>query len=112
LSPFELGFLESALKEWNALDKSIRIELENKLLERLNNPRITSAALSGDLRNCFKIKSNRFGHRLTYLVDEESKMLIVIAIGRRERSAVYDKTLLRLIEHLVAEGKKKTPPLE
>ncbi|MFM1789097.1 MAG: hypothetical protein RLZZ12_446 [Actinomycetota bacterium] len=110
MSPFELGFLESALKEWNALDNSIRIELENKLLERLNNPRIPSAALSGNLKNCFKIKSRRFGYRLTYLVDEESNMLIVLAIGRRERSAVYNTTLLRLIEHFAAERKKKTPP--
>ena len=112
MSSFELGFLESALKEWKSLDDSIRVELEKKLLERLDNPRIPSAALKGDLKNCFKIKSNRFGYRLTYFVDDHLKMIVVLAIGRRERSTIYDSTLIRLIEHLQENKKKKTPPRE
>jgi len=110
LTSFELGFLESAFKEWNSLDNSVRIELEGKLLERLLNPRIPSAALRGDLQNCFKIKSNKYGYRLTYFVDENSRTLVVLAIGKRERSKVYSASLKRLAAHLGEIRKKKTPP--
>ena len=110
MSDYELGFLESALKEWNSLDNSIRREFEKKLIERLQNPSIPSSALTGSLRNCYKIKSQRLGYRLTYLVEESSKILIVLAIGKRERSAVYETTAMRLSGLLEGKVKKKTPP--
>ena len=97
--PYELGFLESALKEWETLDKSIRVEFERKLHQRLNNPKIASSALKGNLNSCYKIKSAHTGYRLTYLIDEESKLLVVIAIGKRERSAVYESTTIRLMKY-------------
>ena len=96
---YELGFLESALEEWESLDKSIRIEFERKLHQRLSNPKIPSSALKGTLKSCYKIKSARTGYRLTYLIDEESKLLVVIAIGKRERSAVYESTTIRLMKY-------------
>ena len=111
MSPFDLGFLESSYKEWNLLDNSIRQEFEKKLITRLQNPRNVGSALTGNLRNCFKIKSHRYGYRLTYLVEEDSNMVIVLAIGKRERSDVYDKTLLRLSNLLKTEN-KETPPLK
>lgn len=97
--PYELGFLESALKEWKTLDKSIRIEFERKLHQRLNNPKIPSSALKGQLNSCYKIKSGHSGYRLTYFIDEESQLLVVIAIGKRERLAVYESTILRLLAY-------------
>ena len=97
--PYELGFLESALKEWESLDKSIRIEFERKLHLRLINPKIPSSALKGNLNSCYKIKSGHSGYRMTYLIDEELKLLVVIAIGKRERSTVYESTMLRLIAY-------------
>ncbi|NCX76916.1 MAG: ATP-binding cassette domain-containing protein [Actinobacteria bacterium] len=83
----------------------MRQEFEKKLITRLQNPRNVGSALTGNLRNCFKIKSHRYGYRLTYLVEEDSNMVIVLAIGKRERSDVYDKTLLRLSNLLKTENK-------
>jgi mRNA interferase RelE/StbE len=99
LIPYELGFLESALKEWESLDNSIRNEFERKLLLRLKNPDIPSAALKGNLNSCYKIKSGHSGYRLTYLIEEESQLLVVIAIGKRERLAVYESTRLRFMKY-------------
>ena len=105
---YELGFLESALQEWESLDKSIRIEFERKLHQRLSNPKIPSSALKGNLKSCYKIKSGHSGYRLIYLIDEESQQLVVIAIGKRERLAVYESSMLRLITYF--EGKNKNNP--
>ncbi len=44
---FELGFLEEALKEWGKLDSSTREQFKAKLNERLENPRVPAAKLSG-----------------------------------------------------------------
>jgi len=48
-------FHELALVEWKKIDGSIREIFKKKLKERLENPRIPSAALS-NMPNCYKIK--------------------------------------------------------
>ena len=53
---YELGFLDDALEEWRKLDSSIRVQFKKKISERLNNPRIPSAKLSGH-QDRYKIHS-------------------------------------------------------
>lgn len=53
--PFKLRFHELAWAEWQKLDGSIKAPLKKKLLERLQEPRIPSAALS-NMPDCYKIK--------------------------------------------------------
>ena len=43
---YKLRFHELALTEWKKIDGNIREMFKKKLKERLNNPRIPSAALS------------------------------------------------------------------
>lgn len=85
---FELGFIDEALEEWRKLDGSIREQFKRKLGERLTNPRVPSAKLSGHLDR-YKIKLRSVGYRLVYEVRDQQLLVVVIAIGKRERNAVY-----------------------
>ncbi len=86
---YKLRFHELALEEWNKLDESVRKPLKKKLSERLDNPRIPSAALSG-MKDCFKIKLKSAGYRIVYRVDDDIIYVTVIAVGKRDKSRVYD----------------------
>ena len=85
---FELGFLEEALKEWRKLDSSTREQFKTKLTERLANPRLPFAKLSGH-KDRYKIKLRSVGYRLVYEVRDSELIVIVVAVGKRERNAVY-----------------------
>lgn len=86
---YKLRFHELALAEWDKLDESVRKPLKKKLAERLNNPRVPSAALSG-MKDCFKIKLKSAGYRIVYRVDDDIVYVTVIAIGKREKNRVYE----------------------
>ena len=85
---FELGFLEEALKEWSKLDSNTREQFKAKLAERLANPHVPSAKLSGS-KSRYKIKLRSVGYRLVYEVHDSELIVIVVAVGKRERNAVY-----------------------
>ena len=85
---FELAFLEEALAEWHKLDGTIRTQLKKKLAERLQAPRVPSAKLSGH-PDRYKIKLRTVGYRLVYEVRDAQVLVIVIAVGKRDRNAVY-----------------------
>lgn len=86
---FELGFVDDALAEWRKLEGSVREQFKRKLEERLANPREPSAKLSGH-PNRYKIKLRTVGYRLVYEVRDEQLLVVVIAVGKRERKAVYN----------------------
>ncbi|KVC85198.1 addiction module antitoxin [Burkholderia ubonensis] len=85
---FELAFLEPALREWKRLDRTVRDQFKSKLAERLENPRIPSAKLHGH-PDRYKIKLRSAGYRLVYEVRDTEVIVLVVAVGRRERDAVY-----------------------
>ena len=71
---YKLRFHELALAEWRKLDGSVREpfkKLKNKMAERLECPRVPSAALSS-MADCYKIKLRGAVFRLVYRVDEEA----------------------------------------
>ena len=78
---FKLRFHALALKEWRALDSSIREPFKKKLLEQLENPRVPAAALHG-MADCYKIKLHSLGYRLAYRVDEDAVFVTVLATGQ------------------------------
>ena len=86
--PFELEFLPSALKEWHGLGHTVRAQLKNKLAERLEQPKVPADALRG-LPGHYKIKLRAAGYRLVYRVEDARVTVVVIAVGKRERSAAY-----------------------
>jgi mRNA interferase RelE/StbE len=91
---FELGFLDLALKEWQKLDASVRNLFKSKLAERLLNPRIPAGKLSGH-QDRYKIKLSSVGYRLVYEVSDQELIVIVVAVGRRDRQAVYKAAMKR-----------------
>ena len=86
---YEVEFLHSALKEWKKLDANTREQFRKKLKQRCENPRVPSAKLR-DSSDRYKIKLRSVGYRLVYSVVDERVVVLVIAIGRREHSEVYE----------------------
>lgn len=85
---YELGFVDAALKEWRKLDSNTREQFKKKLAERLVNPRVPAAKLSGH-GDRYKIKLRGAGYRLVYEVRDKEVLVLVVAVGRRDRDQVY-----------------------
>lgn len=85
---YSLRFKEEALKEWRKLDDHLRQQFKSRLEERLLNPRVPAARLSGQ-QDRYKIKLRSIGYRLVYEVRDAELVVVVVAIGKRERNAVY-----------------------
>jgi mRNA interferase RelE/StbE len=85
---YELAFLDEALREWRKLDPQTRAQFKKKLAERLENPRIASARLHG-AKERYKIKLRNAGYRLVYEVRDREVLVLVVAVGKRERNEVY-----------------------
>lgn len=85
---YSLRFKEEAKKEWDRLDPVIREHFAKKLRQRRDNPRVDSARLSG-MPDYYKIKLRQAGYRLVYEVRDHEVVIVVISVGKRERSAVY-----------------------
>ena len=91
---YKLEFLPSARKEWDKLGHTLREQFKKKPAERLETPRIQADALHG-MPDCFKIKLKSSGYRLVYEVIDERVVVSVVAVGKRERSAVYERAKKR-----------------
>ncbi|MBN3100177.1 type II toxin-antitoxin system RelE/ParE family toxin [Pectobacterium brasiliense] len=66
-----------------------------KLKEVLQNPHVPANRLQG-MADCYKIKLRSAGYRLVYQVLEHEIVVLVLAVGKRERSAVYKAAKDRL----------------
>ncbi|MBK1720183.1 type II toxin-antitoxin system RelE family toxin [Thiocystis violacea] len=91
---YELTFHPEALKEWGKLDASVRTQFKKKLAERLLNPRVPAAQLLGR-SDRYKIKLRTVGYRLVYEVRDAELIILVVAVGKRERNAVYQIAMKR-----------------
>ncbi len=94
MARYELQFLPSAKAEWDALDGSVRQQFAKALLKRLDHPRVPAAALSS-MPDCYKIKLRTVGYRLVYRVQDDALVLLTIAIGKRDKNAVYEAAKIR-----------------
>ncbi|AJE47169.1 type II toxin-antitoxin system RelE family toxin [Celeribacter indicus] len=93
---YNLQFHKKALKEFKALDHVVRKRLTDKLAERLEDPHVPSARLSGN-PNRYKIKLKSPGIRLVYEVVDQEVVVYVLAVDKRERGAAYDKAAGRVV---------------
>jgi len=92
---YKLVFKEEALREWKKLDATVRDIFRKKLKERIEEPRIESARVSG-MADCYKIKLRRAGYRLVYQVRENELVVSVVAVGKRERNQIYKAAIKRI----------------
>ena len=91
---YGLKFLPTALKEWKKLDSTIQNQLKKKLKERLQNPRVSASRLHG-FENHYKIKLRASGYRLVYEIIDCEIIILVVAVGKRDKNLVYQKASKR-----------------
>lgn len=89
---YKVKFLTDALKEWNSLDRSIQQQFAKKLKKCAENPHIPAAKLRG-MPDCYKIKLRLSGFRFVYQIFNDE---LIIAVGKREHSEVYNLASKRL----------------
>ncbi|SUG49889.1 RelE toxin [Salmonella enterica subsp. arizonae] len=104
---YELEFDPRALKEWQKLGETVKKQFRKKLVDVLSNPRVESARLR-ELPDCYKIKLKTSGYRLVYQVQDDVVLVVVITIGKREKSAGYRQADKRLLERWTNAG--NVPP--
>jgi mRNA interferase RelE/StbE len=105
-----LQFVPSAWAEWQALDGSVKEILRKLLKKRLDNPHVPGAELHGALAGHYKIKLRKQGYRLVYGVQDDVLIVMVMAVDKREDSAVYQSAMARvaaLVADLGKEGAKR-----
>ena len=105
---YRLQFVPSAWAEWQALDGSVKEMLRKLLKKRLDNPHVPGGELHGALAGHYKIKLRKQGYRLVYGVQDDILMVMVMAVDKREDSAVYQSAMARISE-LISELAKVTP---
>ena len=91
---YEVEWDPKALKELRILDGTLRLQFLKKLQERQAGPRVPSDALHG-MKDCYKIKLPGAGYRLVYRVEDERIVILVLAVGKRARSSVYEQAAKR-----------------
>lgn len=92
---YKLKFLPAAQKEWGKLSPPIQSQFKKKLKERLENPHVPASKLRG-YDSVYKIKLRTVGYRLVYEVIDSEVVVYVLAIGKRDKDAIYNKLASRL----------------
>jgi mRNA interferase RelE/StbE len=89
---FALKFDERALAEWRKLDGRIQSQFKKKLSKLVSGEETPppSTMVSGLPLGYYKIKQRSSGYRLVYRYEDEELVVVVIAIGKRNRNIVYD----------------------
>jgi mRNA interferase RelE/StbE len=93
-SSYRLEFIPAALKEWEELNRPVQLQFKKKLAERLENPHVPASQLYG-FPNHYKIKLRATGYRLVYEAQDKKVCVLVIAVGKRDKLAVYKKARKR-----------------
>lgn len=97
---YTLKFVPEALEEWQDLDGSVKDNFKQILRKRLDNPHVPGAELKGDLKGYYKIKLRQQGYRLVYCVEDDTLVVMVMAVDKREESLVYRSALSRVTEKM------------
>lgn len=88
MTTYRLQFGKRALKQWKKLDESVQHQFKKKLRQILQDPHIPSARLHG-FKNSYRIKLRKAGYRLGYKVFDDRLVVLVIAVGRRDKDEIY-----------------------
>lgn len=82
--------------EWENLPVTIRDQFKKKLAKIIEQPHIPKNMLKGDLAGCYKIKLLKAGVRLVYQVRDDEIVILLITVGKRADSVVYDEAVKRI----------------
>lgn len=92
---YSLNILQIAQDEYFRLERREADQLRKKLNKLLENPHIKANKLR-DMPNCYKIKLRAAGIRGVYQVNDQAVTVLLVAVGKREDSEVYDKAKQRI----------------
>jgi len=97
-SRFALRFDKRALAEWRKLDKQIQSQFKKKLSKLISGEETPSPKnrVSGLPPGYYKIKQRNSGYRLVYRYEDKRLVVLVIAVGKRNRNIVYDAVRFRV----------------
>ena len=83
--------------EWEKLPTAIiRDQFKKKLAKVIEQPHIPKNMLKGNLAGCYKIKLLKAGVRLVYQVKDDQVVILLITVGKRADSVVYDEAKKRI----------------
>ena len=82
--------------EWEKLPSTIRDQFKKKLAKVIEQPHIPKNMLRVDLAGCYKIKLLKAGVRLVYQVKDDQVVILLITVGKRAESVVYDEAKKRI----------------
>ena len=102
---YRLQFVPSAWAEWQAPHGSVKEPLRKLLQKRLDNPHMPGSELHGALAGHYKIKLRKQGYRMVYGVQDDIVLVMVMAIDKREDSAVYQSAVARITQMLSERAK-------
>jgi mRNA interferase RelE/StbE len=97
LTIYKLEFGKRAQKQWDKLDNNVRLQFKKKLAQIVENPHIPSARLHG-FPNSYRIKLRKAGYRLGYKVIDDRLIVLVVAVGRRDKDEIYEDFALNYNE--------------
>lgn len=100
---YKIEFHKDALKEFKKLDNSIKEHFKKAIKKIIQNPRIPSKELHGNLNGFYKIKDSKSGFRIVYNVIEEIITIKIWAVGKRDKKEVY-KTAGERIDKSIKEN--------
>jgi mRNA interferase RelE/StbE len=92
---YSLEFSPLAKKEYDRLEKVVQIQRLKKLKSRLHEPRVQADKLR-NMPNCYKVKLRALGVRLVYEVIDRRLVVSVVAVGRRDNDAIYERAKGRI----------------
>ena len=95
---FSLSFDKRALAEWRKLDKQIQSQFKKKLSKLISGEETPSPknTVSGLPPGYYKIKQRNSAYRLVYRYEDKRLVVLVIAVGKRNRNTVYDAARFRV----------------
>ena len=101
-SRFNLQFDKDALKEFRRIDSSAQTLFKKKLAKLISGIELPSPrhAMYGFPKGFYKIKLRKAGLRMLYYYDDGKYVVLVIAVGKRERNSVYEIAKLRVEGHM------------
>lgn len=91
---YKLAFIPTAKKEWAKLGHTVREQFKNKLQQRLDTPHVPKDKLHGFV-NVYKIKLRASGFRLVYEVSDKEILVLVLAVGKRDKNEAYNRASKR-----------------
>ncbi|MCB1660294.1 MAG: type II toxin-antitoxin system RelE/ParE family toxin [Pseudomonadales bacterium] len=89
---------EDFKKDLAKLSQPVKDQLYKKLQKVQENPHVPKNQLRGELSSCYKIKLLKAGVRLVYQVIDDELIILLVTVGKRADSEVYEEAKQRIHE--------------